>query len=155
MRKLDRLYVELRAARTRTRTVLQEHEQQERGAYGSALYRIWFATHVRLRGRLLGLDTAVRHLDPHLLAHTGPWRRKAHAALNEAFCSLVTRAQPHDVLEIEMRAYQAEGVADAIAAVGAGIEGDMHALRAVHELVERRAGAGRRRRGRDDGVRLS
>jgi hypothetical protein len=151
MRKLDRLYAELEAARTRVRAELLAHEQQDRGAFGSDAYRRWFATTIRLRGRLLGLDTSVRYLDPQLLSHRGPWRRQAHAALNDGFQSLLTREQPHDALEAEIRAFQTEGFADSIAAVGAGIEGDMSLLRRLHSLVERRSRGVRRQRDRGRG----
>lgn len=151
MRKIDRLYKELAAAGQRLEEILSTYEQQDRGAYGSDSYRAWFATTIRLRGRLLGLDTVTRYLDPRLLVHAGPWRRQAHAALNEGFQSLLTREQPRDALEAEIRAFQTEGVADSVAAVGAGIEGDMTHLRRLHTLVEGHSRSPRRQRDRSHG----
>ena len=151
MRKLDRLYAELERTRTRLRDALLSHDQQDRAAFGSDADRRWFATRVRLQGWMLGLDTAVRYLDPQVLTHRGPWRRQAHAALNEAFQSLLTREQPRDALEAEIRAFQSEGFADSIAAVGAGIEGDMSLLRGLHSLVEGRSRSPWRQRDRGHG----
>jgi hypothetical protein len=61
------------------------------------------------------------------------------------------QVQPRDTLEAEIRAFQSEGFADSVAAVGAGIEGDMSLLRRLHTLVEHRPRRRQRQRDRSRG----